>query len=126
MPGSKRDRGLSPHCIACRRLFFKLSKAHRGAAPQLLRALHNRSPVDSDRASWQTGHVRQKSDKEENRHMATLSLAELEQRHRMLEAELMEALQHPSVDDLQLAELKRRKLQLKDAIVKIRHQGSVH
>ncbi|NVO17623.1 MAG: DUF465 domain-containing protein [Rhodoplanes sp.] len=58
--------------------------------------------------------------------MATLSLADLEQRHRMLEAELSEALQHPSVDELQLAELKRRKLQLKDAIVRIRHQGSVH
>ncbi|RAI31102.1 YdcH family protein [Rhodoplanes serenus] len=58
--------------------------------------------------------------------MATLSLAELEQRHRMLEAELSEALQHPSVDDLQLAELKRRKLQLKDAIVRLKHQSSVH
>ena len=58
--------------------------------------------------------------------MATLSLAELEQRHRMLEAELSEALQHPSTDDLQLAELKRRKLQLKDAIVRMQHLGSVH
>ncbi|RAI43499.1 YdcH family protein [Rhodoplanes roseus] len=56
--------------------------------------------------------------------MATVSLAELEQRHRMLEAEISEALQHPSTDDLQLAELKRRKLQLKDAIVRIRHQSS--
>ncbi|MBK5958609.1 DUF465 domain-containing protein [Rhodoplanes elegans] len=58
--------------------------------------------------------------------MATLSLAELEQRHRMLEAELNDALQHPSVDDLQLAELKRRKLQLKDAIVRMQHLSSVH
>ncbi|MDC7784871.1 DUF465 domain-containing protein [Rhodoplanes sp. TEM] len=58
--------------------------------------------------------------------MATLSLAELEQRHRMLEAEISEALQHPSVDDLQLVELKRRKLQLKDAIVRMKHQSSVH
>lgn len=47
-------------------------------------------------------------------------LAELEQRHQLLEAELAEALQHPSTDDLQLAELKRRKLQLKDAITRLK------
>ena len=33
-------------------------------------------------------------------------LAELEQRHRALEAELAEALAHPSIDGLQIAELK--------------------
>jgi hypothetical protein len=43
-------------------------------------------------------------------------LAELEQRHRMLEDQLAEALQHPSTDDFTLAELKRRKLQLKDQV----------
>lgn len=58
--------------------------------------------------------------------MATLELAELEQRHQMLEAELAEMRQHPSVDDLQLVELKRRKLQIKDAIARLRQQGSVH
>ncbi|MEZ5788319.1 MAG: DUF465 domain-containing protein [Xanthobacteraceae bacterium] len=58
--------------------------------------------------------------------MATLGLAELEQKHRMLEAELSEMLQHPSVDDLELAQLKRRKLQVKDAIARLRQQSSVH
>lgn len=59
--------------------------------------------------------------------MATLAqLAELEQRHRMLEAELSEALRHPSVDDLELAQLKRRKLQLKDAIARLKQQSSLH
>jgi hypothetical protein len=57
--------------------------------------------------------------------MATLGLAELEQKHRMLEAELSEMLQHPSVDDLELAPLKRRKLLVKDAIARLR-QSSVH
>lgn len=57
--------------------------------------------------------------------MATLGLAELEQKHRLLEAELSEMLQHPSVDDLELAQLKRRKLQVKDAIARLR-QSSVH
>jgi hypothetical protein len=58
--------------------------------------------------------------------MATLGLAELELKHRLLEAELSEMLQHPSVDDLELAQLKRRKLQVKDAIVRLRQQSSVH
>ncbi|MCO5145132.1 MAG: DUF465 domain-containing protein [Aquamicrobium sp.] len=56
--------------------------------------------------------------------MATLELADLELKHQLLEAELSEMLQHPSVDDLELAKLKRRKLQLKDAIARLR--SSVH
>jgi hypothetical protein len=50
-------------------------------------------------------------------------LADLERQHRALEAELAEARAHPSVDDLKLAELKRRKLQLKDEIERLRHQA---
>ena len=48
-------------------------------------------------------------------------LAELAQQHRMLENELAEALQHPSVGDFTLAELKRRKLQLKDEMARLAH-----
>jgi hypothetical protein len=51
-------------------------------------------------------------------------LSELAQRHRMLEDKLAEALQHPSVDDLTLAELKRRKLQLKDEMARLAHLES--
>jgi hypothetical protein len=50
-------------------------------------------------------------------------LAELAQQHRMLENELAEALQHPSVGDFTLAELKRRKLQLKDEMARVAHPG---
>ena len=46
-------------------------------------------------------------------------LDELEQRHRMLEAQLADALQHLSTDDSQLTELKRRKLQVKDEIARL-------
>ncbi len=55
-------------------------------------------------------------------------LAELEQRHRMLEDQLAEALKHPSTDDFTLAELKRRKLQLKDQMARlaVRDDESVH
>jgi hypothetical protein len=43
-------------------------------------------------------------------------LAELERRHRALEREILEARAHPSIDNLQIAELKRRKLLVKDEI----------
>jgi hypothetical protein len=53
-------------------------------------------------------------------------LAELERRHRALENEINEALAHPSADDLKLAEMKRRKLHLKDEIARLRQDASVH
>jgi hypothetical protein len=53
-------------------------------------------------------------------------LAELERRHQALEDELNEALAHPSTDDLEVAELKRRKLQVKDEIARLRQDASVH
>ena len=53
-------------------------------------------------------------------------LAELERRHQALEQELTDALAHPSVDDLKIAELKRRKLQVKDEIARLRQDASVH
>ena len=53
-------------------------------------------------------------------------LAELERRHQSLEQELTDALSHPSVDDLRIAELKRRKLQVKDEIARLRQEVSVH
>jgi hypothetical protein len=46
-------------------------------------------------------------------------LAELERRHRSLEAEINEARAHPSIDDLEIAELKRRKLLVKDEIARL-------
>jgi hypothetical protein len=46
-------------------------------------------------------------------------LAELERRHRALEAEIADARSHPSVDDLQIVELKRRKLLVKDEIARL-------
>ena len=48
-------------------------------------------------------------------------LVELERKHKILEHELHEALVHLSTDDLQIAELKRRKLMVKDQIERLRH-----
>lgn len=53
-------------------------------------------------------------------------LAELEKRHQALEKELAEALAHPSSDDMTIAELKRRKLLVKDEIAQIKQELSVH
>jgi hypothetical protein len=52
-------------------------------------------------------------------------LAELERKHQALESELSDALAHPSVDDMTIAELKRRKLQVKDEIARLK-TASVH
>ncbi len=50
-------------------------------------------------------------------------LAELERRHMALEREIEKEELHPAVDELKVHELKRRKLQIKDEIVKLR-QGA--
>src|SRR5690242_7961340 len=48
-------------------------------------------------------------------------VTELERRHQALEREIQDAMGHPSMDTLKVAELKRRKLQLKDEITKLKH-----
>jgi hypothetical protein len=53
-------------------------------------------------------------------------LAELERRHRSLEAEINEARAHPSIDDLEIAELKRRKLLVKDEIARLQLDTVFH
>jgi len=53
-------------------------------------------------------------------------LAELEKRHQALELEISEALSHPSSDDLKIVELKRRKLHLKDEIMRLKQDVFVH
>lgn len=53
-------------------------------------------------------------------------LAELERRHQALEREIEAAMSHPSVDALEVAELKRKKLKLKDEIERLRTDETVH
>ena len=52
-------------------------------------------------------------------------LAELERRHQALEKEIEDALNHPGADAPELADLKKRKLQLKDEISRLKDE-SVH
>ena len=53
-------------------------------------------------------------------------LAQLERRHRALEQEISEALTHPATDGLKLAELKRRKLHVKDEITRLKQDAVLH
>lgn len=47
-------------------------------------------------------------------------LEELQRKHGDIERQIDEAMAHPSVDDLEIISLKRRKLALKDEIEKLR------
>ena len=46
-------------------------------------------------------------------------IAELRKKHGELEREIDEALMHPSVDTLEIADMKRRKLAIKDEIMRL-------
>lgn len=56
----------------------------------------------------------------------TSHLAELQRKHGEIERELDEALAHPSMDDLQISNLKRRKLALKDQMERLRKEPTRH
>jgi hypothetical protein len=47
-------------------------------------------------------------------------LAELERKHRTLDTEIEREQQHANADDTKVTQLKRRKLQLKDEIMKLK------
>ncbi len=50
-------------------------------------------------------------------------LTELERRHEALDREIAKEWGHPGADELRLAELKRRKLQVKDEIAKLKSEA---
>ena len=47
-------------------------------------------------------------------------IQELQRKHDELDKEIEEAFTHPSIDDLELNEMKRRKLQMRDEINQLR------
>jgi hypothetical protein len=51
-------------------------------------------------------------------------LAELEKKHQALEDQISDCQAHPAVDDLEVVELKRRKLLVKEQIMRLRHNDS--
>jgi hypothetical protein len=53
-------------------------------------------------------------------------LEELQRKHGDIEREIDQAMAHPSVDDLEIVTLKRRKLALKDEIEKLRANPTKH
>lgn len=50
-------------------------------------------------------------------------LQELVRKHGDIDRKIEEAMTHPSVDDLEISELKRRKLMLKDEIARLEGDG---
>ncbi len=46
-------------------------------------------------------------------------IAELEKKHRAIEREIEVELMHPSVDDVKLTSLKRKKLKIKDEMARL-------
>jgi hypothetical protein len=53
-------------------------------------------------------------------------LAELQRRHAALDGEIRRAVAQPATDSLRVAELKRRKLVLKDEINRLRVDETLH
>ena len=49
-------------------------------------------------------------------------IGELHAKHRALEVELADAMNHPASTDAEIAELKRKKLRIKDEITRLQHQ----
>ena len=53
-------------------------------------------------------------------------IEELQRKHGDIEREINEAMAHPSVDDLEIVTLKRRKLALKDEMEKLKAEQTRH
>jgi len=53
-------------------------------------------------------------------------LAELSLRHKVLDVRIKKALQSPSADEFEVGRLKREKLKLKDAIVRLKDSQTEH
>jgi hypothetical protein len=53
-------------------------------------------------------------------------LAELEKRHEAIDSEIQAVQMQPSIDHLQVVELKRKKLRLKEEISRLRGAGILH
>lgn len=53
-------------------------------------------------------------------------LEELERKHGDIDRQIDVAMNHPSVDDLEIVDLKRRKLAIKDEIEKLKASPTTH
>jgi hypothetical protein len=90
-------------------------------------APHNQKLLRKGAATVYYGFVRNGTDTGEPPNMSIEAhLAELERRHRALEAEIAEARAHPSIDNLEIVELKRRKLLVKDEIARLQQKAAIH
>jgi len=52
-------------------------------------------------------------------------LSELVRRHQAIEEAILAEVNHPASDDIKVHELKRKKLQIKDEIERLKHQAEI-
>ena len=53
-------------------------------------------------------------------------LAELSEKHHILEARIQEEMARPGADDLQISRLKKEKLKIKEEMIKLQGNGQQH
>jgi hypothetical protein len=87
----------------------------------MLQAWHPPLVVNRSRRRSLSGERRPAAEKEQSMSLAT-HLAELERKHRALDTEIEKEQQHAHPDDSRVTLLKRRKLQLKDEIMKVKDE----
>ena len=99
---------------------------HKGLAAGLAQPLTRIQPSSPLPRFWGILSCFKGQQIEETSYMSMQSqLADLEAQHRSIEAEINDMMSHPGSDDLKIHELKRRKLQLKDEIARLRQTESI-
>jgi len=83
-----------------------------------------KAAFDTKKNLWQTFAVR--LEKKETRMSVESHLAELQRRHEALKNQIEEAITHPGADSLEITEMKRRKLQIKDEITRLKTVETLH
>jgi hypothetical protein len=86
----------------------------------------SRPPVRLDKASLSC-HSRSPFNTETEGNMTLAGhLAELSEKHRILEARIQEEMARPGADDLQISRLKKEKLKIKDEMIKLQGDNRQH
>jgi hypothetical protein len=79
-----------------------------------------RRTAEIGQLAWSAPHSRRSIHIRRTSMSLQTHLVELEKKHKALESAISAALARPSATDVELAELKRKKLQLKDEITKLK------
>jgi hypothetical protein len=118
----------APLCIRGERA-AEYARAARSRQQQGWRTFRQCSAKNGFDAGFSCGTLRLSETETGETDMALQNdLSELERKHQALKREIKDEMSHPGADDIKVATLKRRKLQLKDEIEQLRRsdQRSIH